>query len=82
MEPMQNYLVESYVPKLREPDCRAAAERARAAATGDVRYLRTLFVAEDETCFHVWEGPSADAVGEISRQAGIQFSRIVEVTGA
>lgn len=79
---MQSFLVESYAPRLSEPECRAAAERARAAATGDVRYVRSLFVAEDEMCFHVWEGPSAEAVGELSRQAGIQFLRIVEVTGA
>jgi hypothetical protein len=79
---MQSYLVESYVPRLGERECRAAADRVREAAGDDVRYLRTLFVPEDETCFHVVEGRSVEAVGEISRRAGITYSRIVVVTGA
>lgn len=32
----------------------------------------------DETCFHVFEGPSAQAVGEASRRAALDYDRIVE----
>jgi sirohydrochlorin ferrochelatase len=76
-----NYLVESYVPKVDELDWRRAALRAReaAAAVSDVGYVRSLFVESDETCFHVFEAPSLEAVVEASRRAGLTDSRIVPV---
>ncbi|TMK33123.1 MAG: DUF4242 domain-containing protein [Actinobacteria bacterium] len=47
------------------------------AATG-VRHLRVTFVPEDETCFHVIEGPSREAVHEALTRAAIAYERIVE----
>jgi hypothetical protein len=78
-----SYLVEAYVPRSRSTEARAAGLRARAAAVQltregtPVRYVRTTFLPEDETCFHVFEAPSAEAVGEISRRAGLGPARIV-----
>jgi len=79
------YLVELYLPRTGSGGLpRAAAARARAAAeelAGDgtpVRYLRSIFVPGDELCFLLYEGPSAEAVGEAARRAGITFERIVE----
>lgn len=43
-----------------------------------MRYLRTIFVPEDETCFHLFEAVSADAVAEASKRAAIEHERIVE----
>ena len=41
--------------------------------------MRSFFLPEDETCFHLFEGASADAVGEVTARACIAFDRIVEV---
>jgi Protein of unknown function (DUF4242) len=77
-----SYLVETYAPKLRADEARAAGRRARAAAeqlSGEgarVRYVRTTFLPDDETCFHVFEAASEEAVGEACRRAGIAAGRI------
>ena len=42
--------------------------------------MRATYVPEDETCFHDFEAPSAGAVAEASRLAGLGEGRIVEVT--
>ena len=80
---MANYLVETYVPGTQAQDARAAGRRARAAARKvsrrgvSVRYVRTTLVPGDETCFHVFEAASHDAVAEVCRLAGIESPRIV-----
>jgi hypothetical protein len=80
---MPSYLVEAYVPRSRARDARAAGGRARAIAERlsqegtPVRYVRTTFVPDDETCFHFFEAASKDAVGEVCRRAGIGSVRIV-----
>lgn len=62
-----------------------AVERVRAAAgamTSEgvrVRYRRALLVRGDDTCFHVIEAPSTEAVLEATRRADLEFERIVEV---
>jgi len=78
-----SYLVEAYVPRSRAREARAAGRRARAAAEelsregSPIHYVRTTFLPEDETCFHVFEAASEDAVGEACRRAGIRSGRIV-----
>jgi hypothetical protein len=80
---LANYLVETYVPGTQAQDARAAGRRARAAARKvsrrgvSVRYVRTTLVPGDETCFHVFEAASHDAVAEVCRLAGIESPRIV-----
>jgi hypothetical protein len=81
--PMPRYLVESYVPRSRAREARAAARDARRAAEElvcegtAVRYVRTTFLPDDETCFHIFEAASKEAVGEACRRAGIGTGRIV-----
>jgi hypothetical protein len=76
------YLVELYVSRFRSGELTLAAERVREAAEGltrtgtAVHFLRTIFVPEDETCFHVLDGPSSEAVAETARRAGISTPRI------
>ena len=80
---MPSYLVETYVPGTQAPDSRAAGRRARAAARQlsrqgvSIRYVRTTLLPGDETCFHVFEAASHDAVAEACRLAGLETARIV-----
>ena len=53
--------------------------RCRAAADGidGVRYVRSILVPEDETCFHVFEGPSEEVVRKVGAEAGLAPLRVV-----
>lgn len=81
---MSVFLVEAYTPRGAGLDTAAFATRAHAAArevsrtAGTVRYLRSIFVPGDETCFHLFEAPSAEAVWEASRRAALSAERVVE----
>jgi hypothetical protein len=69
--------VEVYAPDLGRSDLADVARRAEAVARdlrGEgvrVRYLRSVLVPEDDTCFHHVEGPTADAVRRLSERAGL-----------
>jgi hypothetical protein len=80
---MPEYLVELYVARgSRVP--LEAARRARASANAmsrdghPVRYLRSIFVPEDEICFLLLEAASPGLVGEAGRRAALDNYRIVE----
>lgn len=80
---MPRYLVETYLPRSRARDARAAGRDIGTAATElaregtQVRYVRTTFLPDDETCFHVFEAVSEEVVAEVFRRAGIVSGRIV-----
>ena len=58
---MEGYIVELYLPRGNEAALADAAARARAASDElasegrGVRYLQTIFVPQDEICFHLYE---------------------------
>jgi hypothetical protein len=80
---VDHYLVELYLPRRDEAALADAAMRAGAACDAlasegrHVRYLRTIFVPQDEICFHLYEAQGADEVGEASLRAEIAYERIV-----
>ena len=80
---MPSYLVEVYLPRSHAHEVRATAGRARAAAeqlSGEdvpIRYVRTTFLPDDETCFHLFEASAPAAVEEVSRRAALGQVRIV-----
>ena len=41
-----------------------------------VRYVRTTFLPDDETCFHVFVADSAETVDKVCRRAGLGRVRI------
>ena len=78
---MTSFLVEAYTPSTIDiVDVEARARRAAAElaeAGTDVRYVRAIFVPEDELCLHLLDAASMDAVEETVRRAGISPDRIV-----
>ena len=79
---MAEYVVELYVPRTDRVAVARSAERARLAAEEltrqgtQVRYLRSIFVPEDETCFYLFEASSAGAVREVGARAALLFDRV------
>lgn len=80
---MPTYLVEAYMPRSHAQEARAAGRRARAAAEElssegvPIRYVRTTFLPDDETCFHLFEAASAEVVEEASSRAELGRARVV-----
>jgi len=86
------FLIETYLSRERAADVEqqaaslegviAAIVAARSGARAHLRHVRSYFVPDDETCFHVIEAPSADVVAEIARRAGLTVDRVVEASSA
>ncbi len=81
---MAQYLLELYAGRNDIAAVVAGAARTRRAAaelTGEgtpVRYLRSIFVPEDETHFLLCEAGTADVAREIARRAGLGAVRVVD----
>jgi hypothetical protein len=79
---MPEFLVELYVSPADAASTNRRAEQARRAAEElsnqgtSVRYLRSIFVPDDETCFHLYRASSLAAVQEVGSRAGLRFERI------
>jgi hypothetical protein len=83
------YLVELFVPRTEAHVVPAGVRRVRLAAEDlaragtTVRYLRSIFVPEDEICFLLFEAACAQDVRDAARSADLPFERISEaVTSA
>jgi hypothetical protein len=70
------YTVELRLPDAGWADVQAAATRAREASGDGVRFLRSIFVPEDDTCFLLYEGPSAESVRAAARRANFGVRRV------
>jgi hypothetical protein len=81
---MPEFLVELYVPRTDAANTGTGAERARQAAEElsrqgtTIRYLRSIFVPDDETCFHLYKASSVEVVRQVESRAGLRFERISE----
>jgi Nickel responsive protein SCO4226-like len=80
---MAEFLVELYLSRADGLSVGAAAsERARVAAEALtvegalVRFVRAIFVPEDETCFFLYQAASAEIVREAARRAGLLAPRV------
>ena len=75
MDTPTRYTVELRLPQAGWADVQEATARARAATEGGpVRFLRSIFVPEDDACFFLYEGPSAESVraAAVRAQLGVQ----------
>ena len=79
---MTEYLLELYVARADAVAVERGAERVRRAAEEHtregtpVRYLRSIFVPEDETCYLLFEAASVEAVREAAQLAGLPFAHV------
>ena len=79
---MPTYCLELYLPRATaarlEEEARQARLAAEAIATNGalVHYVRTTYLADDETCFHLFEANSAEDVAEAARRGGLPSERI------
>jgi len=79
------YVIETYLSREHADRLPETVDRLREAVEsrpnrGTVRYVRSVFIPEDETCFHVIEATSAETVRDLTRRATITAERIVEAT--
>jgi hypothetical protein len=81
-----SYLVETFLPRGDEAQRSVGDERARSAAAeltrlGEpVRFAHSIHVPSDETCFFVFEAPSASDAARAAVRAGLEALRVVEAT--
>lgn len=74
---MARFVIEVFTPGLDESGLAAVVDRVRAAAASlrrdgsPVRHLSSIFVPDDQTCFHIVEAPSPDAARVVSDDAGL-----------
>jgi hypothetical protein len=82
---LSEFVVELYVARTDAGAVERSAERARLAAEElsrqgtPVRYLSSIHIPEDETCFLLYRAPSADAVRTAAGRAGLPFDHVAEV---
>jgi hypothetical protein len=83
-----DYCLELYLAGGSQAALDEAARRARAAAKSfgargcPVRYLRSTYLPEDETCLHFFAAASREDVAEAARQAGLTGDRITRSVDA
>jgi hypothetical protein len=81
---MKSYVVALQLPAGDATELAAAGERARNAAEQlsregiAVRWVRSVYVPEQDTCLLVFEAPTPEAVDLAGRRAGLTYDRIVE----
>ena len=80
---MPYYLIEVYIPRARAREADSTGRRIRAAidarrdADVEIRFVRTMFLPEDETCFHLVDAPSRADVQHLCHGAGLGSIRVV-----
>lgn len=81
---MAIYLVERYLPGIDAEGLRALVERLQDASAqlradgAQVRYLGSLYLPGEESCFCRLEAPSAEAAARLNDLAGSPYARISE----
>jgi hypothetical protein len=83
---VSEFVLELYISRSDPDAVESEAERIRFAAEElsregtPVRFLRSIFVPDDETCFHLFQAASAEAVLEAAHRASLTYDRIARAT--
>ena len=78
-EPDTSFVAECYWPDVHEEDVRALDQRIAASLDGDVRYLGSVLIREDEVVLCHFEG-TADAIRRVAEQARVPYERLLATT--
>jgi hypothetical protein len=84
---MTEFLAELYLSRSDAAALGRSMRRARQAAEEQtrqgmpVRYLRSMYLPDDETCFVLYEAESPEAARRVAALAAIGFERVSEVIG-
>lgn len=76
---MPEFLAETYTPRRAAAPCAGHVARAAGQASGPgapVRFLGAVAVPEEETCFWLYQAPTAGAVHAAMTAAGLRPERI------
>lgn len=79
---MATFVIETYLSRLHAGELDAIAAGIRAVidsapgAPERIRHVRSFFVPDDESCFHVIEAPTLEAAVEAARRAGLSADRV------
>jgi hypothetical protein len=78
---MPRFLIERSIPGLSRDDLSAAARRSAAvlATMPDVRWIRSYISDVDGKMYCEYDAPSAEAIREHARRAGLSVDRISEI---
>ena len=83
---MPSYLVETYLARSQSRERAACERRARSAAkelTHDrIRFVRSIYVPEDEICFFVFDAPSGREAALAAQRAALDPIRVVEAVSS
>jgi len=83
-----SYLVETYIARSQAGERAARERRARSAAEEltqertSVRFERSIYVPEDETCFYVFDAPSGREAALVAQRCGLDPIRVVEAVSS
>lgn len=78
---MGYYLAERYMAAPSSRTLISEASTLGAAGDGVTQLVLTLYSAEDEVCFYLFDAPSADEVRRAGDLAGLGIERVVSVVG-
>lgn len=79
---MGTYLVERYLPGIGHVGLQALADRLKTASADlqadgiEVRYLGSLFLPEEESCFCRLEAPTTEEAKWLNERANAPYARI------
>ena len=78
---MPRYLIERSVPGLSRDELTAAGRRSNAVLAGmpDVRWIRSYVSDVEGKIYCEYDAPSAEAIREHARRAGLPVDRVTEI---
>jgi len=83
---MEEFAIELFVPRREGDTVAAQADRLAALAANlreegtKVRYLRTLHLPQDETCFFVFEADSLTSMRRLKARARLAHARLASAS--
>jgi hypothetical protein len=78
-ERVASFVAECYWPDVHEEEVHALDQRIAASLTGDVRYLGSVLIREDEVVLCHFEG-TADAIRRVAERAHVPYERLLATT--